>query len=282
MCTHHNSWFECDNGVRGTDTNIFWFWTKNFGIVFWGWFAAVFFSILYKKTNFTKLFKQSSPIIIPSLLLFIIPNLFLFQPWEYDNNKILFYWWILASVSTIIVAKNLFQNRRIAIVTFAFVMILSTLSSIVDVMSRITKISANHRGYYSVHDIKVAEWIKQNTPPNARFLTSNFSYQFIPMLTGRSIYLGFPGWFWTQGKESQLIRRNKNTTDFLLAGNPHKMCEDGVNYVLWNRRLLKTYPQANKDNVLTSSKIVYSENGSEVLEILAFPPIIVPVFKLDF
>jgi len=46
------------------------------------------------------------------------------------------------------------------------------------------------------------------------------------------------------------------------------MCKDGVSYVVWDRRLLTTYPRANKDKVLTSAKVVYSENGSEVLEIL--------------
>jgi len=267
MCTHNSSWFECDNGVRGTDTNIFWFWTKNFGIVIWGWFAAVFFFFLYKKTDFTKLFKQSS-LIIPSLLLFLIPNLVLLQPWEFDNNKILFYWWIFASVSTLIVAKNLFKNRRIAIATFTLVMILSTLSGIIDVMSRVTKITANHYGYYNKEDVKVAEWINQNTIPNARFLTGDFVDQFVPILTGRPIYLGYPGWLWTQGKASLSNERKKNATDFLLTGQSDKMCKDGVSYVVWDRRLLTTYPRANKDKVLTSAKVVYSENENEVIEIL--------------
>ena len=268
MCTHNSSWLECDNGVRGIDTNIFWFWTKNFGIVIWGWFAAVFFFFLYKKTNITKLFKQSSLIIIPSLLLFLIPNLVLLQPWEFDNNKILFYWWIFASVSTLIVTKNLFKNRRIAIATFTFVIILSTFSGIVDVASRITKITANHYGYYNKEDVKIAEWIKQNTIPNARFLTGDFVDQFVPIITGRPIYLGYPGWLWSQGKASLSNERKKNATDFLLTGQSDTMCKDGVSYVVWDRRLLTTYPRANKDKVLTSAKVVYSENGSEVLEIL--------------
>jgi len=268
MCTHHSSWYQCDEGVRGIDTNIFWFWTKNFGIVFWGWFAAVFFFFLYKKTNITKLFKQSSLIIIPSLLLFLIPNLVLLQPWEFDNNKILFYWWIFASVSTIIVAKNLFKNRRIAIVTFTLVIILSTLSGIVDVMSRITKLTSNHYGYYNKEDVKVAEWINQNTLPNARFLTGDFVDQFVPILTGRAIYLGYPGWLWVHGKAYIANQRKKNANDFLSTGKSDAMCKDGVSYVVWDRRLLTTYPRANKDKVLTSAKVVYSENGNEVIEIL--------------
>jgi len=135
-------------------------------------------------------------------------------------------------------------------------------------MSRITKTTANHKGYYSKQDVKLAEWINHNTTPNARFLTSNFSYQFVPMLTGRPIYLGYSGWLLSQGKTSQFIDRKKNATEFLLTGNSNKMCEEGISYVVWNRRLVSSYPRANKDNVLTSSNIVYSENGSEVLEIL--------------
>ena len=88
------------------------------------------------------------------------------------------------------------------------------------------------------------------------------------MLTGRPIYLGYSGWLLSQGKTSQFIDRKKNATEFLLTGNSNKMCEEGISYVVWNRRLVSSYPRANKDNVLTSSNIVYSENGSEVLEIL--------------
>lgn len=267
MCTHHKDWLHCDNNVKGIDTNIIWFWTKNFGIVFWSWLAVVLLFILNKKNNILKRFNQSETILIPSLLLFIIPNLVLLQPWEFDNNKILFYWWIFASIFTIVLAGNLFIKPRIAMIVVVVVIFTSTFAGVIDVVSRINKMPADHKGFNNIKDVRTAEWIKTNTSPNSSFLTSNRSFQFIPMLTGRSIYLGFSSWLWSQGKTELSRDREKNARYFLYTGDNRKMCEDGVDYVLWNKRLISTYPQANKIKVLLSSSVVYSEDGYEILKI---------------
>jgi hypothetical protein len=268
MCTHHNDWYECDKNVRGIDTNILWFWTKNFGIVFWSWFITVLLFLLYKiRTNFKSIIPHST-IIIPSILLFVIPNLVLFQPWEFDNNKILYYWWILASICTIMLAKNLFSNRKVAIIAFTLIMVLSIFSGFVDVLSRVSKIKQNHYGYYDSNDVKIAEWINKNTIPNARFLGGDFADQYIPMLTGRSIYLGYPGWLWPRGVKALTDYRKSEAINFLSSGNPEQMCREQISYILWDRRLLSTYPAADKQKVLTSAKVVYSHNGIDVIEIL--------------
>lgn len=268
MCTHSSSWFQCNEGTRGTDTNLIWFLTKNFGVVFWGWVISIVLYILYISTTTCKKVKQSIHIIIPSLFLFLIPILVLFQPWEFDNNKILYYWWIFASICTLKVVNNIFANRsRMATAVLLLVMILSTLSGIIDVMSRVTKITANHYGYYDNNDVKVSEWINNNTIPNARFLTGDFVDQFVPILSGRSIYAGYPGWLWSQGKSALSIERTRKAQNFLTSGNSEILCDDGVGYVVWDRRLISTYPDVNKDNVLSSSKVVFSTGTSDVIEI---------------
>jgi len=101
MCTHNNNWYSCDKGVAGVDTNPLWFWTKNFGCVFWIWIIAVSTFLFMKGKNKDEFRSKITPFIVPSLVLFTITNVFLFQPWEFDNNKIIFYWWIFASISSI-------------------------------------------------------------------------------------------------------------------------------------------------------------------------------------
>jgi len=38
-------------------------------------------------------------------------------------------------------------------------------------------------------------------------LSNNYADQFIPMLTGRKIYLGYTGWLWTQGNNEEINKR---------------------------------------------------------------------------
>jgi len=87
-CNHQNSWLKC-SPLFGTDNNVFAFWSKNFGIIFWLWLIAlVIFAIsrFWKKLDFG--FKPE--FFLASIVLFILPNLFLFQAWPFDNNKIFF------------------------------------------------------------------------------------------------------------------------------------------------------------------------------------------------
>jgi hypothetical protein len=197
-CTHRSSWYACDPGVQGVDSSALWFWTKNFGFVFWVWVIAIFaFFILRSKRQ--DYYSKVKPFLLPSLVLFILPNVLLFQPWEFDNNKVLYYWWIFASIISMLLFQTFF-NRQIVSFIFITFIALSMYSGMIDVLARVSNFKENHHGYYGPKEVEVAEWIRENTEPNARFLTGDSPSQFIPMLTGRPIYLGFTGWLWTQGK----------------------------------------------------------------------------------
>ena len=82
--------------------NFFWFWFKNTGIFFPLLAAGIF--LVWKNSNGAK-DKQNPAFCVPrpaSLLEFYLPFLFCFvvsnvmklAPWQWDNIKILIYWWI--------------------------------------------------------------------------------------------------------------------------------------------------------------------------------------------
>ena len=268
MCTHYKSWYSCDPNVEGVDLNPFWFWTKNFGLVFWGWILAIY-ALVIPKLDGQNYSSRISPFLLPSLALFLLPHVMLFQPWEFDNNKILFYWWILASISSIFFFQNLSIGRPAISPVFIIFVTLSIFSGMIDVLARISDFNENHYGYYGAKEVEAAEWIRENTERNARFLTGDGPTQFIPMLTGRSIYLGYPGWLWSQGKRELTEFRRGRASSFLSSGNPTLICEDGVSYILWDRDLVRAYPNADRNKVYLVSNVVFSQHlGSEKREIL--------------
>ncbi|MGH7889307.1 MAG: hypothetical protein ACRENF_02000, partial [Thermodesulfobacteriota bacterium] len=268
-CTHHRKWYVCDPGVEGVDANPIWFWTKNFGFVFWVWIFAIcaFFFLKGEKQKEYRL--RTKHFIFPSLALFVLPNVMLFQPWEFDNNKVLYYWWILASICCLFPFQFFIESRRIVPYVFVIFITFSIYSGMIDVLARAGHFNQNHHGYYSQDDVEVSKWIRENTEPNDRFLTGDGSTQFIPMLSGRPIYLGYPGWLWPQGKKDLIQARRGRALSFLLSGNSSLICEDGVKYIFWDGVLLKSYPNANYEKILSTSNVVFRQNTkSEKREIL--------------
>ncbi|KKU02723.1 MAG: hypothetical protein A3G04_01695 [Candidatus Taylorbacteria bacterium RIFCSPLOWO2_12_FULL_44_9] len=260
-CQHSISWLSCDPDTKGTDTSAIWFWTKNFGIIFWAWLLTMPFFIFIKSSKFIR------ALIPASLFLFIIPNLILFQPWEFDNNKVIFYWWLLALIIIITVLIKI-PWRFPRFLALAVLLVLGTLAGFVDVSSRVRQTVnaflneqvADHAGYYGESEIVAASWIKANTEPNDAFLSSDGASNFIPMLTGRPIFLGFPGWLWTQGNSQAISQRQAIARQFFQTANPSILCSMGVRWLMWEMPLHNTYPDSINANLNQLGKTSFTQN----------------------
>jgi len=174
--------------------NILWFWLKNLGL--FGPILLVSLTWLYKKNRHFFL------IYLPFLLMFLISNVFVFQPWDFDNSKLLIYWFF---ASTIIVAyflndqffaENL--SKKIIGVVFIFFMIFA---GSLDVIRTFTPITSYQ--IFSNDDLEIAARVKMLTQKDSRFITASNHNHPIPALTGRSTILGFHGWVWSHGLDFQ-------------------------------------------------------------------------------
>lgn len=169
--------------------NIFWFWLKNLGA-----FAPVYLISLY----WLRKKKLLLILHLPFVFIFIICNLFIFQPWSFDNSKLLIYWYLSASI---IVAyflysefflKNIF--KKLTGLVFLFFIVLS---SLIDIFRTFTPASVYQ--IYSDTDLQLADYVRTFTKKDAVFVTALNHNNPIPTLTGRSTLLGFPGWLWSHG-----------------------------------------------------------------------------------
>ncbi|HOL90496.1 MAG TPA: hypothetical protein PK130_01910, partial [Candidatus Pacearchaeota archaeon] len=205
FCSHNNSWFFCDD-LNKNLIDVFFYWFKNFGIVFLVWLLFIILFLLtfiFKKNKIKSFFKGKNNLgfFVASIFLFIIPNLFLFQPWNFDNNKILFYWWFL---SIIFIILPLFQSLWNLSFSFKFLIIIllifSTFSGFIDVSKII--ILRDRSFYYAdknKENEKAVNWIKNFTEDNALFLTSSDIDAPPIFMAGRRIYLGYEGWIFSEG-----------------------------------------------------------------------------------
>jgi len=102
-------------------------------------------------------------------------------------------------------------------------------------------INTSHFGYYGQENAETISYIQKNTPASSVFLTSSYANQFIPMTTGRAIYLGFEGWLWSQGRAETGSERKRKIREFLESKNSFGLCEDGVTHVYWDTAFKQEY-----------------------------------------
>lgn len=183
------SYIRFDPGFT-SEENLIWFWLKNLGIFAPVLIATIFW--IYKKN------KNLFILYLPFLMLFAVSNIFVFQPWAFDNTKVLIYWYFASCIlvayfltDEFFLEKNLRKFTGTAIVTVAI------LAGTIDIFRTFTK-PTSYR-IFSNADLEVAQIVKNLTPKNSLFVTASNHNHPIPALTGRSTLIGFHGWIWSHG-----------------------------------------------------------------------------------
>src|SRR3989338_2438532 len=84
---------------------------------------------------------------------------------------------------------------------------------------------------FSRQDLEVAAAVKNLTPKNTQFVTANNHNHPIPVLTGRSTLLGFPGWIWSHGID--YYQREIDIQDIYTGGKKAErlISQYKVNYI---------------------------------------------------
>ena len=193
----------------GHQDNVLWFWLKNLGLFIPLLLIAQFVRGLLP----TRWAVHFAPI----WLWFVVPNIWLFHPWDWDNQKFFVYWAMLGSF---LVAALVVRVARAglpgAVAAVAMVLVL-TLAGGLDA-ARNADFSVSSIRFADNAGLDVAAWSRTHTPPHAVFLVAYNHDNPIPTLGGRRVVLGYPGWIWTYGISDWVIREQH--VQAMLQGRP--------------------------------------------------------------
>ena len=138
-----------------------------------------------------------------AMVVFALCNVVVFQSWDWDNTKLLVYWYLVAGlvVGALLTASWRHRWRSIA----ASLLLVSIVLTGVVVMLRFgpwTPSADQVGGPFVIADAEergLADSIAASTPAHAVFLT--FGIPNDPLLTvaGRTSVLGYYGWLWSYG-----------------------------------------------------------------------------------
>jgi hypothetical protein len=176
------------------EENFFWFWFKNTGF----FIPLIIAAAVWRRGRERLVSRRMLLFYLPFTLLFIIPNLIRLAPWVWDNNKIIFYWWVASSPLVALMLVELWRTNLLARVAAILLLLSLTLAGALDVWRVISR--TTELGEFDPDGIRFAEMIKERTAPRALLLNAP-TFNHPVLLTGRRSLLGYPGHIWTHGLE---------------------------------------------------------------------------------
>lgn len=217
-------------GWYASEDDINWivFWFRNWMFLPVIGLAGLYFWIRNQSSREEQ--RRTAFFVAPFLVLFALANLFLFQPWIWDNTKI-FVWVSVAMCGLAAYAIVQWWSgpivQKIAVVVLTFILCCSGAIDAYRVMVR----SLNGGLMYSAEEIALAEWVKEKTSPDSLWLTGDDHHNLLFNLTGRRVLMAYGGWLWTHGYEYDDI---ENDVGAMLTHPENRALFDsyGIQYVL--------------------------------------------------
>jgi hypothetical protein len=240
------------DGVLSFPRDVAWFWIKN---------TSVFIPLLIAAQILRRWFPTAFPKwFAPMWLWFVVPNVIVLQPWDWDNTKFFIFWALLGSLMVGGFIAGMVRRWPWTAAFASVLLILLCLSGALD-LARASDASVNSYEFTDTKGMQVADWVRQNTAADAVFAVADEHNSPIPTLAGRRVMSGYPGWLWTYGlrdyarkqsDEAAILRGDQNTADLVDRY--------GVTYVLIGPQELAPARHASQAYWQLHGTLVYS-NG---------------------
>ena len=208
-------------GGQGLRDGYLWFWTKNVGLPF----VLLVFSLFEKDEKHRFVFSGA-------FTLFVVAELVLFQPNEYDNNKLFYVWYALCAVPISAYAFKLWDRLKglrarplMAVLACGALFLSGGLSILRECLGDYQA--------YSKQAVQAAAFAEQHTPPGSLFMASADEHlNPISALSGRRIICGPDLWLYYHGFDT--ADRKRDIAQFYRdpAQGAPVLAKWGVDYIL--------------------------------------------------
>lgn len=214
--------------------------------------------ILAKKKNIARVF--------PALIIWFAAELIVFQPNDYDNNKLLLaaYMLICCFVADAVCEwlGHLNKNTAMKALKYCISVVLICAFTISAVLTMMREVYSGTDGVsyelYSKEMVDVCKYIEENTPADSVILTSNNHNNAVSSLTGRNIVCGTSSFLFYHGVNYEDREANLNSMYCNPDENENLYSEYGVDYVLVSQTEYTDFPGLNEDALYSKYTCEYS------------------------
>ncbi len=260
--TFGNGFTRIQFGWMKGNENVFLFWLKNMGLeALFFVFGGLYFLLFEKKQRFIKI------LFIPLAILFLLTNIIVFQPHDYDNMKLMIYSHFAIMLIATILLSQLWKKRILGKLLVAVLFVGLTITGALSVFRE----SYTSWRIADNNDIAIATQIKEKTSPYAIFLTADSHNHPVTMLAGRSIVMGYRGWLWTHGIDYSQTEMDVTS---MFAGSsltPALLKRYHVSYVYIGDAEITNF-NANEEYFKSHYSVMYYNESGTVYDVTSHTP----------
>ncbi len=209
-----------NSGGWGMRDGYLWFWIKNIGVPV----ILLILSLLEKDRK--RRFIASGAFVI-----FAISEFIIFQPNEYDNNKLFYVWWALCAVLAADYAVDIFDRLKGLRARYVMAGMLAVCCFATGTLSIAREVKSDYQ-MFSKSDVELAEWVEENTDKDDTFICWTQHINPVSALAGRDIVCGPGLWLYYHGYN--LSERENDIRAFYQdpANNRAVLDKYSVDYIL--------------------------------------------------
>lgn len=207
--------------TKGSE-DLLWFWLKNAGL-----FIPLLIIGIFK-------FRKELPLLVAVTLaagfVWVLANLFVFQPWDWDNTKLLVYWFILSLPIVSLLLLRWMDRGLWATAGVAVVILSLTIAGAADV-SRALQPWAYKVQMFDRTGLEIGQTVIDRSPPDSVWLTAQMVNNPVSVLGGRRVVLGYTGNLWSYGLE---FGQREEDVQAMFEGRPgteQLLAKYGVDFV---------------------------------------------------
>ena len=201
--------------------------SSNLSLLKFIWLNYGFFILLYVFA-FVRFQLWKNKLQVAGLMLFIIAYLWQFQPWIWDNTKLLTWAYLLMIPAILKLFNYLWGKSIIGKITTILLFAVMTFSAAIDNWN-LVKPDRQLWTMFTAEEIELAEKIKVISQPDDLFLTHMSHTNWVHALAARQVYKGYSGWLWSYGLDIDYLESNSNA---MLKGNLNLIKQKGIGYIV--------------------------------------------------
>ena len=201
-----------------------WFWAKNLG-----WFIPLLGIALASRGLLPPASHRLLWAFMPT---FILCNLIVFRPWDWDNTKFFFYWFLAVCILVgMLLTKIWREHRSVAVRTMLAGIVATMILS--GLLVNYQQLAGKDRNQMlSAEELRVAEQVRERTPPHATFAVSFQHNHPVPVMAGRRVVMSYPGWLFAFGVSYQERERDVRAIYALAPDTAALVQKYDVDYVV--------------------------------------------------
>ncbi len=200
------------------------FWVKNLG-----WFVPL---VLLAFVGRRMMPRMPRAFLFAFGAIFLVANVVVFQPWDWDNHKLLIWWFLAASILVAPLFVHTWRDHSSPVVRLLLIGAVVTMIGSGLLQDLDQAMGHDRHEMATADEIHLAELVRERTPEHAVFAAGLQVNHPIPMLAGRPVVMGYTGWLWTEGID-YTQREADLRTMFALGPDAERLFEQyGVSYVV--------------------------------------------------